>query len=61
MVRLEIPGDIFVESGPPEAVCDRASSRIEITVPELVASLLQDTDAVFTKYNFLMSSGPVAS
>ena len=57
---LEIPGDIFVESAPPEAVCDRALSRID-TRPELVVSLLQDTDAVFTKLNFLMSSGPVTS
>ena len=42
MTRLDVPSNLLVERGPPEAVCESALSRIESVMSELVVSFSKD-------------------
>lgn len=61
MARLEVPGEIPVERGPPETVGDGMSSQIESTMTKLIMRLVKDVDMVCTKQDLLMSSALVSS
>ena len=42
MTCLDIPSNVLVKRGPPEAVCESTSSRIESVVAKLVMCFLKD-------------------
>ena len=45
MTCLDVPSNILVKRGPPEAVCESASSRIESAMSKLVVSFSKDMNA----------------
>ena len=58
---LEIPGEIFVEGGPPEAVGDGMSSGIESVMTKLVMRFTKDVNTICAEQDLLMSSALVSS